>query len=146
MTTSCSFAPTNLAAPAAKKKPKKGEQSALVVVDDNLTLTDYTTGEEVPATAGKVVVTLNNNDLPRVINGRPGDPIEKRPFARHFTKAKILSSVRKLGLYPIDAEQACSHPKVRDDTKTVGKVAPPEALQGQLAANLAELSKLGVGK
>ena len=133
-----------LAAPAAKKKRKKAEQSALVVVDDDLTLTDYTTGEAVPATAGKVVVTLNNNDLPRVINGRPGDPIEKRPFARHFTKTKILSSVRKLGLYPIDAEQACSHPKVRDDTKTVGKVALPEALQGQLAANLAELSKLGV--
>ena len=49
-----------LAAPAAKKKPKKAEQSALVVVDDDLTLTDYTTGEAVPATAGKVVVTLNN--------------------------------------------------------------------------------------
>ena len=97
-----------LAAPS-KKKARKAPPAA---ADDTLELTDYCTGEPAVAKAGKVVVTLNNNDLPRIINGRPSDPIAKRPFARHFTKSKIVSSVKKLGLYPIDAEQACSHPKV----------------------------------
>ena len=31
------------------------------------------------------VVSLSNDDLPRMINGRPEDPIKKRPFDRNFT-------------------------------------------------------------
>ena len=41
-------------------------------------------------------------DLGRVINGRPEDPVELRPFMRYFTPAKIRASTRRLGLAPID--------------------------------------------
>eukprot|EP00966_Prymnesium_polylepis_P331439 7386996-Prymnesium_polylepis.1 len=127
----------------ARKRARKGAAAAPPPSDET-PLMDYATGEEATSKAGKVVVRLNNNDLPRVVNGRPDDPISKRPFARHFTESKIVASVKKLGLYPIDAEQACKHPKVRDDTKRAGKVNPAEALQAELSKNLAELAKLGV--
>ena len=65
-----------------------------------------------------------NTAVPRVINGRPCDPITKRPFARHFTKTKIQSPVKKLGLYPIDAEQACSHSKAATSFWSPGCRAP----------------------
>ena len=133
------------AAPAAALPPKKRrKQAQLAAEDDAVEALDYSTGEVATAKAGKVVVSLSNNDLPRVMNGRPGDPIKKRAFSRHFTKSKIVASVKKLGLYPIDAEQACSHPKVRDDTKRDGKVCPTEELQKQMTSNLTELGKLGV--
>ena len=38
------------------------------------------------------VVSLSNDDLPRMINGRPEDPIEKRPFDRNFTIERIHKS------------------------------------------------------
>lgn len=131
------------AAPAAKRR-KKVANGSRPPPTESVELIDYATGEVAAVTTGKVVVTLNNNDLPRVINGRPGDPISKRPFARHFTRSKIVASCKKLGLYPINAEQACTHPKVRDDTKRVGKANPSEMLQAELASNLKELGKLGV--
>ena len=36
-------------------------------------------------------VELTNSDLPRVVNGKPTDPIEKRPFSRAFSKEKVPS-------------------------------------------------------
>eukprot|EP00966_Prymnesium_polylepis_P326151 7382075-Prymnesium_polylepis.1 len=126
-----------------RKRGRKGAAAAPMPSDET-PLLDYATGEEAASKTGKVVITLNNNDLPRVVNGRPGDPIAKRPFARHFTKSKIVASVKKLGLYPINAEQACKHPKVRDDTKRAGKVNPADSLQAELSRNLAELAKLGL--
>ena len=35
-------------------------------------------------------VTLGNEDLPRIVNGFPGDTIEKRPFDVTFTQAKQM--------------------------------------------------------
>ena len=35
------------------------------------------------------VVSLSNDDLPRMINGWPEYPIKKRPFVRTFTIEKI---------------------------------------------------------
>ena len=35
------------------------------------------------------VVSLSNYDLPRMINRRPENPIEKRPFDRTFTIERI---------------------------------------------------------
>ena len=130
---------------AAVEEDNEGEEGE----DDELVFTDYVSGEMVTAatgsaTTGKVVVTLNNNDLPRVVNGREDDPIHKRPFKRHFTKSKIVASVKKLGLYPISAEQACSHPKVRDDTKRAGQANVADELQAAMATNLAALAKHGV--
>ena len=36
-------------------------------------------------------VELTNSDLPRIVNGKPSDPIEKRPFSRAFSKEKVPS-------------------------------------------------------
>eukprot|EP00966_Prymnesium_polylepis_P198586 4602480-Prymnesium_polylepis.1 len=113
-------------------------------MDELTELHAYDGGATATKTSVKVVVSLSFNDLPRVMNGRPEDPIQKRSFARAFSKAKIVSAVKKLGLYPINPEQACSHPKVRDDTKRADKVSDLERLQAELSANLAELAKQGV--
>ena len=57
-------------------------------------------------------------DLGRIMNGRDGDPISARPFERAFTREKILRSVERLGLNPIDLGKALAHKKVRDDSET----------------------------
>ena len=58
------------------------------------------------------VAHLTNDDIPEIINGRPGDPLEKRPFDSHFTQQYILRSWLKVGLVPF-TRQALTHPKVR---------------------------------
>ena len=63
-----------------------------------------------------VKVKLDFCDLGRVINGVDGDDISKRPFARAFSKEKIINSVERLGLNPIDARKAMAHKRVRDDS------------------------------
>eukprot|EP00966_Prymnesium_polylepis_P328043 7383853-Prymnesium_polylepis.1 len=92
---------------------------------------------------GKVTIALSNADLPRVINGKEGDPVQKRPFMAHFSRRKIVKSVKKLGLYPIDVQQACKHPKVRDDTVAGSRAASAEALEAELAAKTAVLAEKG---
>ena len=44
--------------------------------------------------------TLNNNDLPFIVNGNPGDPIELRPFDSTFTKEKIKNCFARVGYVP----------------------------------------------
>ena len=64
-----------------------------------------------------VKVNLDFSDLGRIINGRPEDPINLRPFERAFTKEKIQNSTAKLGVAPVDLRRALSHPRVRDDSE-----------------------------
>jgi hypothetical protein len=57
-------------------------------------------------------VTLGASDLGRIVNGRDGDPDEKRPFLFSFSKPKVLAAWRKLGAMQL--KRAClRHPEVR---------------------------------
>ena len=42
-------------------------------------------------------VTLDASDLGRIVNGRDGNPDEKRPFLFSFSKPKVLAGWRKIG-------------------------------------------------
>ena len=44
---------------------------------------------------------LGNTDLPRIVNGFPGDTIEKHPFYVTFTQAKKLRWWEKVGFIPM---------------------------------------------
>ena len=60
-------------------------------------------------------VDLTNCDIPRCFNGRPGNPIEKRPFEFAFPPDKVMSANYKVGAAPFT--KAClSNPKVRVET------------------------------
>jgi hypothetical protein len=58
------------------------------------------------------LIKLDNSDLGRIVNGRPEDPIESRPFERCFTKEKIIGAWDKVGAVPLTRKGLC-HPKVR---------------------------------
>ena len=64
-------------------------------------------------THGKSVcnVTIGNPDLPRIVNGFPGDPIQKRPFDFVFTKENIWGWWKKVGFMPM-SRNSLNHPKV----------------------------------
>ena len=60
-------------------------------------------------------VDLSNCDIPRCFNGRPEDPLEKRPFEFGFTPEKVMSANYKVGAAPFT--KAClKNPKVRVET------------------------------
>ncbi len=44
--------------------------------------------------------TLSNDDIPRIINGCPNDPIEKNPFSLCDTLRKIFNSWTKVCFAP----------------------------------------------
>ena len=77
-------------------------------------------------THGKSVcnVTIGNPDLPRIVNGFPGDPIQKRPFDFVFTKENIWGWWKKVGFMPM-SRNSLNHPKVRWELGEGG--APEEA-------------------
>ena len=58
------------------------------------------------------VAHLTNDDIPEMINGRPGDPLEKRPFDLMFSQQNIVRSWLKVGFVPF-TRAALTHPKVR---------------------------------
>ena len=43
---------------------------------------------------------LKNEDLPMIVNGFPGDPFHKRPFASTFTPEKIVNCFERVGYAP----------------------------------------------
>jgi hypothetical protein len=53
-------------------------------------------GKQLPS----VVLNLDFNDLPTVVNGIATDNISDKPFDLHFTKQKILWSWAKIGFVP----------------------------------------------
>ncbi len=55
--------------------------------------------------------TLSNDDISRIINGRPDDPIEKKPFLLCATLRKIFNSWMKVSFVPI-IYNALMHKKV----------------------------------
>ena len=68
-------------------KQRADEESA---VRDGKTFTNAD-GVQSRKTKDMTKVELTNFDLPRVVNGKPTDPIEKRPFSRAFSKEKVPS-------------------------------------------------------
>ena len=91
-----------------------------------------------------VTVKLDFCDLGRIINGKHGDPDEKRPFCHAFTPEKILSSVKKLGLNPINLEQAISHRRVRDDSDGSSRTLAVEKVRSQQEVSLKAVQGLGL--
>jgi hypothetical protein len=89
-------------------------------------------------------VKLDFCDLGRVINGRPGDPVEKKPFERAFTPDKILKSCEKLGLCPVDMRKALTHKRVRDDSNDGDRGKEELSIRQRHAQGLALLAKDGV--
>ena len=103
-------------------------------------------GERLTANAidSDVSVKLDFCDLGRIINGRVDDPIEKRAFLTAFTPEKIISSVQKLGLNPIDLKVALAHPKVRDDSNTGSRIDAVTDLRRGNCTTLAAAAKIGL--
>ena len=85
-------------------------------------------------------VGLDFCDLGRVMNGRPEDPVELRPFMRSFTPEKVRASARRLGLAPIALRTALAHPRVRDDS---AEGVRTEVVEQLMASNKASLNSLG---
>ena len=87
-------------------------------------------------------VELNNADLPRVVNGRDGNPVERRPFSRAFSKEKIAWANAKVGVVPF-TRAALNNPKVRDELEqeeaaggVVREIADAHALHVQAGTQL----------
>ena len=59
-------------------------------------------------------VELTNFDLPRVVNGRHGDPIERRPFSHAFRQERVAWGNRQVGAVPF-TRAALNNPKVRKE-------------------------------
>ena len=95
------------------------------------------------ATNPSLKVGIDFCDLGRVINGRPEDPVELRPFARAFTSSKIQKSVQKLGLGPISLRTALAHPRVRDDNADGARTDTITNLQHDTASTLSTITSLG---
>jgi hypothetical protein len=91
-----------------------------------------------------VQVKLDFCDLGRIINGKPDNPEEKRPFCNAFTPEKILSSVKKLGLNPINLEQAISHRRVRDDSKGGTRTDAISKVRSRQETDLGAVQALGL--
>ena len=71
------------------------------------------------------VVSLSNDELPRMINGRPGYPIEKRPFDRTFTIERIQKSWENVGFVPF-TRKCLTNNKFRSE---LGQTKPDEKLE-----------------
>ena len=69
-------------------------------------------------------VTIGNKDLGAIVNGFPGDPIEKRPFDFCFCYEKIIAKWIAVGFLPMTGN-AVNDPKVRYELGEGG--APEEA-------------------
>ena len=68
------------------------------------------------------VVSLGNEDLGRIINGRDCDPPEARPFTHCFAPARVMKAWSNIGAVPL-TRNCLGHEKVR----AVAGGAAPEA-------------------
>ena len=91
-----------------------------------------------------VQVKLDFCDLGRIINGKHGDPDKERPFCNAFTPEKILSSVKKLGLNPVNLEQAISHRRVRDDSEGGTRTSAISKVRARQEADVQAVQAFGL--
>ena len=71
------------------------------------------------------VVSLRNDDLPRMMNGRPEDPIKKRLFDRTFTIERIQKSWENFGSVPFN-RKCLTNNKVSSE---LGQTKPDKKLE-----------------
>ena len=83
-------------------------------------------------------VGLGNLDLGHMVNGYPGDPIDKRPFDNSFRRPNVLRWWRQVGFLPMN-RHALKDPKVRYE---LGEGGAPEE-DGKRLALLEEAYKEG---
>jgi hypothetical protein len=79
----------------------KGQRNSAPTTDNG----DDEEGEQEDAAGGghhrsPVAVTMGFEDLATVVNGKHNDEIGMKPFAKSFTKDKILASWSKVGFVP----------------------------------------------
>ena len=82
-------------------------------------------------------------DIGRVMNGRDGDPVERRPFERAFSPAKIIASAKRLGLCPVDLRTALAHPRVRDDSIEGVRAEKVQELRASNETTVRQIEELG---
>lgn len=120
------------------------DQNADDIVAERIKARDAAATSTSASTSEEVNVKLDFCDIGRIMNGKPGDPIERRPFERAFTPEKIVASVAKLGLNPIDLNQALGHKRVRDDSETGTRMAHVAQVRAEHAASLQKLPNFGI--
>ena len=89
-------------------------------------------------------VSLSFTDLGRSIAGRPGDPIELRPFEFDFSRDKITSSCKKLGLSPVHLKTALQHKRVRDDSSDGSRALHEQTVRERHTKTLQMLGGVGL--
>ena len=60
------------------------------------------------------VVSLHQEDIPKIVNGSPGDPIDQRPFNKCFTPSRIKKCWSNIGLSPFTMN-ALTNKKIRHE-------------------------------
>ena len=76
------------------------------------------------------VAHLTNNNIPEIINGKPSDPLEKRPFNLQFSPENLVRSWLAIGFTPFTRE-ALNHKKVRH---TLGDGGASDEMKEKLEA------------
>ena len=89
------------------------------------------------------VVELTNADLPRVVNSRPDDPIELRPFSYSFSRELVHAGNVKVGVVPF-TRNALNNPKVRKELEPGSTSGAVNEIAVQHKTNLAAASTLGL--
>lgn len=82
---------------------------------------DMAAGKKVSEAQKKILtsaVRMDPDDVGEMVFGKldeEGLPHPDSPFAKHFTKAKVMDGAAKLGYYPWIPEKLWTHPKVRHE-------------------------------
>lgn len=80
---------------------------------------------------------LTNADLPRVVNGTPDDPLEKRPFSFSFSRELVHAANVKVGVTPF-TRNALNNPKVRHELEVDEvQISKPTQIYNEHQKNLA---------
>jgi hypothetical protein len=84
-------------------------------------------------------VNIGNRDLGHIVNGFPGDPLEKRPFDKCFMTVKIVNTWIVVGFLPMTGNAALD-PKVRYE---LGEGGAPEEAQKRMKLLVDDYEKCG---
>jgi len=84
-------------------------------------------------------VNIGNRDLGHIVNGFPGDPLEKRPFDKCFSSVKVVITWIVVGFLPTTGNAAFA-PKVR---YKLGEGGAPEEAQKRMKLLVSDYEKCG---
>ena len=91
------------------------------------------------------VAHLTNDNIPEIINGKPGDAIEDRPFDNSFTPKKLWGSWVAIGFTPF-TRKALLHKKVRRTLGEGGASKEMKEVLESVSAKYADLKEKVKGK